>query len=530
MDLRGKYALAQQIIKYSDEPNIYPLKISNLAGDISEAENFDDLMCWAIPPTELPHVLDQVVRAVIKFKSESKMPSVPAGQKKAVAPSEEEDPVDTVDTRSGTQGKAPSRMYIKHEPWPNHGTLSIPLLEKEITYQRACINNKEELPTLKAIFPDKANEAVGILLRFHPSTRGRADNWEQDREWNEQPIKLLQKLIELLPKKGVTPDIVSELTSVRLEDSESDASVANRYMEALQSVMHNRGYTEKPLQSLPAAQCKLVMKGVRESYKNSGSDYLKKVGHELFTNFIDYEGYEKEPETLLELVEKTFRVCHAIAKAHKLANSSHSKASNRRPSQTDFNSDRRRERQEPSGYDGGRDSKKPCKVCGRDTCGGRCPYYNHPHANKDRSVAWKDSEWGPVYRDKLPDFSTEVLLATKMAEQGSDGKYFLSKLPEDKMPKRSDKRTKYSGKRKSGDGIFDNSQKKFKVSSIATTNLNNFTSGHSTFNPLISARKINTGGTDKDPLLGTGIIDSGAFGGAINNYVSKYMVNKLAKS
>ena len=65
------------------------------------------------------------------------------------------------------------------------------------------------------------------------------------------------------------------------------------------------------------------------------------------------------------------------------------------------------------------------------------------------------------------------------------------------------------------------SDKKQKVSDIATTNMLNFLSGNSTFNPLISARNIN------GQLLGDGILDSGAFGGHINNYVSQTMVDKL---
>ena len=68
-------------------------------------------------------------------------------------------------------------------------------------------------------------------------------------------------------------------------------------------------------------------------------------------------------------------------------------------------------------------------------------------------------------------------------------------------------------------------RKSNQVSEIGLTNLNNFTSGNSTFNPLISARDVNKEG---EPLiLGTGILDSGAYGGTINNYVNRAMVDKL---
>jgi hypothetical protein len=69
----------------------------------------------------------------------------------------------------------------------------------------------------------------------------------------------------------------------------------------------------------------------------------------------------------------------------------------------------------------------------------------------------------------------------------------------------------------------NDSSKRFKaVSEIASTNILNFLTGNSTFNPLISARSVDNG-----QHLGEGILDSGAFGGHINNYVSQKMVDKL---
>ena len=89
---------------------------------------------------------------------------------------------------------------------------------------------------------------------------------------------------------------------------------------------------------------------------------------------------------------------------------------------------------------------------------------------------------------------------TKIAKE-IDGKYKLVPFKEDK---------------KSNEGV------RVKVSDIAKTNILNYLSNTSTFNPLIHARLVNSG-----QYFGDGILDSGAFGGHINNYVSQSIVDKL---
>jgi hypothetical protein len=64
--------------------------------------------------------------------------------------------------------------------------------------------------------------------------------------------------------------------------------------------------------------------------------------------------------------------------------------------------------------------------------------------------------------------------------------------------------------------------KQGKVSEIGSQNLLNYLSDKSTFNPLINARLANN-----SEFFGKGLLDSGAFGGHINNYVSQSIVDKL---
>ena len=167
-----------------------------------------------------------------------------------------------------------------------------------------------------------------------------------------------------------------------------------------------------------------------------------------------------------------------------------------------------------------------CYVCGRTNHHpDRCKLKDHPHANKNKDVAWKDSKWGNIYASKLP-YQSLVLNARHVAVEDADGNYTLEKREKSASTDRNDDR---DNRRKSDDrrDRHNKSDRKsnYGVSQTATTNLNNFVTGKSTFNPLISARSVNT-----ETILGTGILDSGAFGGHINNYVNQAMVDSLIAS
>ena len=306
---------------------------------------------------------------------------------------------------------------------------------------------------------------------------------------------------------------------MELEDSNEDATVASRYMIGLQLVLQEHGYHKDGLKVFPNELATLVLKGVKQYLKTSPSGFHNTVGAEVFDNITDYGG---EPKSLWDLAGKTIIVCEAIAKANKLAKASNKRQQSGQP-KGDNNKSRQHDQQARQ-KDGGERKKfktsggTSCNVCGRDGCvPGKCPMWNHPHANKERGVSWKDSKWGPVYGSKLEEFQSKVLLATRKAVEGNQGKYTLVKLDPSEMPTDNKKGGNKRGK-------FD--RKSNEVSEIGLTNLNNFTSGNSTFNPLISARDVNT--TEGEPLiLGTGILDSGAYGGTINNYVNKAMVDKL---
>ena len=131
----------------------------------------------------------------------------------------------------------------------------------------------------------------------------------------------------------------------------------------------------------------------------------------------------------------------------------------------------------------------------------RCRLWStHPHVNKDKSKAWIDTiDWYPIYKTLG---HSRYLPPDKKAVKVS-GNWVLQNLS-------------------SSDEAPAQEKKKFKVSDIANTNLLNYLSKESTFNPLISAR-VTSNGHD----LGKGILDSGAFGGYINNYVNQATIDRL---
>jgi hypothetical protein len=209
--------------------------------------------------------------------------------------------------------------------------------------------------------------------------------------------------------------------------------------------------------------------------------------------------------------KKIVRVCKAIAEAlaltrrvypHTVHLLKQGRGSESKPSQAKGENKRKfPEISTPSGIT--ERSDEPCNACGGKFCAPKkCALWSHPHANKDSRTAWKDSEWGIIYKKLKKD----MLPKQEMAVPAGDGRFQLQQWKKSSSSTQSD----------------DKSKKRHKVSDIANTHVFNFVNGTSTFNPLISARDVNNGIT-----LGTGILDSGAFGGHINNYVNQAMVDSL---
>ncbi len=200
--------------------------------------------------------------------------------------------------------------------------------------------------------------------------------------------------------------------------------------------------------------------------------------------------YRKRPVSCV----KTQSACTVIAEAHHMAATSRSDV----PS---YQQDKKRSRDSPNqgGSDYNKKSKsedetRDCYMCGRTNHrSDQCRLKNHPHANKDKDVAWKDSKWGNIYATKLPHVSLE-LNARHIAVADSDGKYILEKW---NKPALTDRNKDRDYKRNKPDDRRDRHNKSdrksnYGVSQTATTNLHNFVTGKSTFNPLISARSVNT--------------------------------------
>ena len=535
-DLRIRGDIAPTILKIArDDPGIFPFKYKH-GFKTYHAGDYNDFCSWQFPRSEFQALLEKLVTAKVEAKfKKAKATSVQKQESTEAMITDDSlntglggspNKGDSVLTDNIQRASIPTHTtYVsERDAWPLDEPLTKKRLKAELQYLQTRANNKHALLTLDQIFPFVAGNQVQLLLQAEGSIdEATAKNWRV--YYANDQISLIKKLIELMPDDGVKTDIVEALVAVRLKNNATDASVAIKYTADLSKVLQDHGYLD--FSTFPIEKGADALRRISKFYENNKiSDFYCKVGNLIFTD----NEYGKRPGNLWDLCMQTQKACTAIANAHKLAATSRS---NSQPfSQAYQQGDKKLNKHQHGENKRARESsetandhkkgkteepKYNCNVCGRTNHPpSKCRLRSHPHANKESDKSWKDSKWGNIYASKLDHPSYELNKRHMAVLDPQNGTYSLVKWENPDWQGKESRESRND--RKSG-----SKKEKYEVSQIATTNLNNFTTGKSTFNPLISARSVNINGH----TLGTGILDSGAFGGHINNYVNQAMVDSL---
>jgi len=421
------------------------------------------------------------------------------------------------DSYAAAATSAPGVMITSSRTaWPAEEPLSVSRLNTELQFCRDHQSQGYALPPTGTMIPPAAGTIVELTLAEEIGEEAAA-NWRKIYEHN--PIGLFEQLIRLLPEGGIQKDIVQLMTEVKMRIAPEDASCAREHSHGMAVAVtrwknemngEEEANDQPPLKRLDATTSTSVLKAYREQYAKSSIPFFKHLGKLIFQS----PKYGEIPTTVWEFSAKQIRVCKAIAEALELTSKIYphtvhllkqGKGSESKPNQAKGEK-RKLDHRSPSATTKV-ESSEPCNACGGKYCAPKqCRLWKHPHANKDAKIAWKDSEWGKIYKNKLNETSSDLLPLDKIAVSAGGGQYKLEKW------------IKNSSSSSAGKKSYDKKQ----VSNIANTNVFNFVNGISTFNPLISARNVSNG-----KILGTGILDSGAFGGHINNYVNQAMVDSL---
>jgi hypothetical protein len=532
-------------------PGVFPFTFK-MDNKIFRANDADEMGFWRIPAAGHQTLFDNMMARVVaaRVRAEIAKQAKQAKQQEAAEEStaagdesdgavEEEDALNQ-SSQGDSLNKGPQSpqdnipgaatthtILTEREAWPMDARLSRKRLQAE--YQHCQTRRAAGVPLvpLDEMFPFIAGNEIQMRLQTAGKMdAGLASQWRVTYA-NDQ-MGLIKYVISLMPEDGVPVDVVGKFAAVRLRNNNRDATVASKYLaDMCQVLADNTGFAR--LEDYPKEKCTDVFGKVKKFYEQSKIHFYNKVGEMVFAD----NKWGKRPETLWDLCVKTQVACTTIAEAAHMYESSRSDGqSNTQEKRSNHQHENKRSRDSLNqGSDREKKSKTEeevydCNVCGRtDHHPDRCRLKDHPHANRERGVAWKDSKWANVYATKLP-YPSSVLNARNIAVQDTDGKYTYKKWDKsastdrniDRDNKRDDRRDRHSAKSNRGP--------QYGVSRIATTNLNNFVTGKSTFNPLISARSVN----NPELTLGTGILDSGAFGGHINNYVNQAMVDSLIAS
>jgi len=414
---------------------------------------------------------------------------------------------------AASAASAPAAVIITaaRQAWPPGGELT---LERLRTEQQFVLDSARSgiQRTCSDVLPSHTHDVIELTLI--PSL-GQAEAAKWLETYETRPSALIEKLIALLPSGGtVKKDFVAQLAAIRLKgNTPEDPTTATQHAHALTLVVRQHYGEKAKLKNIGAKVSTNVLKKFELQFRSSETDFLKTVGDLIFHS----TEFGEIPTTVWNFCIKEAAVCTAIAKAINLVSKVYPKTVHLlKQGKTfdkngeSFKSKKRKFEVESTTTNQSTGKVAPCKGCGGKNCKpGNCRFWSHPHANRDKSKAWVDSRYADIYKNKIEGGkSFSYLPMNQQAVSADDGLYKLEPWSSDSSSASSkpDKKKKFDKQ----------------VSDIATTNILNFISGTSTFNPLISARNVDNG-----QHLGKGILDSGAFGGHINNYVSKAMVDSL---
>ena len=426
--------------------------------------------------------------------------------------------------RSSTAARQPITINViggrTYASWPMGEAMSYAHCNNAITYHQDQEKNGQKVK-LSNTLPLHVHDTVKIAMR-------ELEQVDPDKfleTYEDRPIEfyqlMLQKFHDTKSAGAGVSTMWEKMQAVKLaHHAPDDASNATKMQQAVTSIFIAGTHQNASLTQVTADESAPVLaKWKANMSKADVPPYIACVNELVNTHSGNEEG-ARVPKTIFEFFIKLGKTTKQIAAARAVTAKSlgipvsalNQFATKGKVGKTDTqgNGNKRKssfqaqpESRSAKSWDEG--SGERCNGCGGKKCPpGQCKLSNHPHANKDMSKSWKESKFFNVYKNELNDLSYKYLPLDKIAVKASNGKFKL--VSWDDAPTKG-----------------NDSNKRFKaVSDIATTNILNFLTGNSTFNPLISARSVDNG-----QHLGEGILDSGAFGGHINNYVSQKMVDKL---
>jgi len=412
-------------------------------------------------------------------------------------------------TKSSVAAPSPTAVIVtaQRTAWPPNQGLQVALLQKELTYLRDSIKTGLHPLLSESCLPHSLDDVIELKVR--EKLGADATKWRELYE--DKPLALIELLISLLPSSGVKKDVLQLLTEVRLRNTPEDGNCANAHAHAMSLVLQEHRGQNASLKDIDPKSGATILQRLQSHFRQSETAFYNTVGELIF---ISTE-YGPIPTTVWDFLIKEEAVCTAIAKAINLTGKVYPKTVHLLKQgkaverQADSGGSKKRKHEPPSGSQPKVDhTGLPCRGCGGKRCApNQCKLQSHPHANRDSNKTWQESQWYDVYLSKVEGKSTPYLPFNHQAVSIGNDKYKLeawsSSSSRDSKPKK-------------------NKKQNYQVSDTAVTNIFNFVTGSSTFNPLISARNVDNG-----QILGTGILDSGAFGGHINNYVSQAMVDSL---
>ena len=512
--------------------NFFPLSYKSLDGRDLIAQNEDDFGKWILSSAELPP-LKKFLRALLRETNAANIKSTeaaPAGD--VVSPllnqgspdgyrtggEDQESDQSSLGAESSESVRIPRKTLpaavivtnSRTSAWPANAPLTVPRLQIEL---QQCKDNYRAgmYPKASEIFPAHVHEIVQLQLTSKIGSAAAA-NWLE--AYNDRPIEVIEILISLLPAGGVQKDLVALLADIRLKNTPENSYCATDHAQQMIIALHEvRGAEQGKLVNLDQQTSKAVLQRLKYHFRSSEIAFFNVVGDLIFASIK----YGNVPTTLWEFVQKEKDVCEAIANAIALVGKVFPKTvhllKQGKVSSNTYTDNKGGKRKFEAVADGEKQKTIDflCNMCGgsKSCKPGNCYFYSHPHVNRDKSKSWAESLHFETYSKKLTDGkSFSYIPMNRQAVSVGDGKY---KLENWKAPENS-----------STDNPKKNKKPKFQVSNIAATNILNFVSGSATFNPLISARNVSNG-----QHLGSGILDSGAFGGHINNYVSQAMADSL---
>ena len=338
------------------------------------------------------------------------------------------------------------------------------------------------------LLPEHVSDAVTRVFR----KKGVKNPELWRKTYEHRLLEVIDTLLEAFPERGVKRKLEEQVNAIPLKaHNPADASYAHTYAQKVSLAVYDDRHDS--VYSVKAKESKTMLEHFKKSTLKTGPQPVcGRIKEKIF-------GSNKNgdlPKTLGELCDKVVDVANELAiicdEATKIGYVPASDQLNNKKRKFEGNYKAAVLTGDPSN----------CNACGRickkDGCQpGSCKFWKtHPHVNRENSKSWAESKFGVIYAK----MKCSTLPADKISKKQPDGSYKLVNLTAEDKKKKSD----------------------IKVSDIAATNIINYLSNQSTFNPFIHARLANNG-----KYFGKGLLDSGAFGGYINNYVSESIVAKL---